>query len=506
MEQAKQQVETIDKVGIPPLRELPLPVELERHTPEELQHMEKKLVRHLDFHLMPAVVLLFLMNILDRNNIANAKISGLPESLGISNTEYNTCLMIFYVGYVLTQVPSNILILKVKPSLYIGGVTAAWGIVSLCQAFTTNFAGLFMCRFILGLVEGPFLPGVFLLLSCWYKRSELPPRIAILYGANMLASAFGGLIAAGIISRMQNKLGRPAWQWLFIIEGSMTVAIALFVIPFIPDFPGTTKRWWLSREQQLLTDWRLQNENAGIEDKDPKSLTWGVKQAIRAPKLYMFIILQMSLITAQSFNNFFPSIVGTLGYNETITLLLTAPPYFAAFICSLCISFHAAHKQERGLHIAIPLTFSLLGNLLAMFIPTTGGRYFSMFLMTAGSYSPYNLCVSWLSSTLPRPRAKRAAALAIMNLMGAGVAHFYTSYMFPDSQKPRYYAGGGIMSGACALCAIMALVIKWYLKRENKRMDEEELEGRNEEEAVGAGTGVSRRLGEEQVISFRYVH
>ncbi|KAL4739948.1 major facilitator superfamily domain-containing protein [Aspergillus similis] len=504
MDQAKQQVETIDKVGVPPLQELPLPVELEEHTPAHLARLERSLVRQLDFHLMPAVVILFLMNILDRNNIANAKISGLPTSLGITNTQYNTCLMIFYVGYVLTQVPSNILILKVKPSLYIGFVTAGWGIVSMCQAFTTNFAGLFMCRFILGLIEGPFLPGVFLLLSCWYKRSELPPRIAILYGANMLASAFGGLIAAGIISRMENKQHRPAWQWLFIIEGAMTIAIAILVIPLIPDFPLTTKRWWLSREQQLLADWRLQNENAGIEDTDPKSLTWGVKQAIRDPKLYMFVVLQMSLITAQSFNNFFPSIVGTLGYNNTITLLLTAPPYFAAFICSLCISFHAAHQHERGLHIAIPLLFSLLGNLLAMFVPTTGGRYFSMFLMTAGSYSPYNLCVSWLSSSLPRPRAKRAAALAIVNLMGAGVAHFYTSYMFPDSQKPRYYAGGGIMSGACLLCAVMALTIKWYLRRENKRMDEEE--DRNGEASAGAAGTVSRRLGEEQILSFRYVH
>lgn len=273
----------------------------------------------------------------------------------------------------------------------------------------------------------------------------------------------------------------------------------------------------ISNKQQ---DWRLQNENAGIEDTDPKSLTWGVKQAMRDPKLYMFIIMQMSLITAQSFNNFFPSIVGTLGYSDTITLLLTAPPYFAAFICSLCISFHAAHTQERGLHIAIPLLFSFLGNLLvsahhhslsnaptkltgqAMFVPTTGGRYFSMFLMTAGSYSPYNLCVSWLSSSLPRPKAKRAAALAIMNLMGAGVAHFYTSYMFPDSQQPRYYAGGGIMSGACLLCAVMALVIKWHLRKENKRMDEEEDQNVS---ATATGT-VSRRLGEEQVISFRYVH
>lgn len=138
----------------------------------------------------------------------------------------------------------------------------------------------------------------------------------------------------------------------------------------------------------------------------------------------------------------------------------------------------------------------------AMFVPTTGGRYFSMFLMTAGSYSPYNLCVSWLSSSLPRPKAKRAAALAIMNLMGAGVAHFYTSYMFPDSQQPRYYAGGGIMSGACLLCVVMALVIKWHLRKENKRMDEEE----DQNVSASATGAVSRRLGDEQVISFRYVH
>lgn len=81
----------------------------------------------------------------------------------------------------------------------------------MSQAFTRNFGGLFASRFILGLVEAPFLPGVFYLMSCWYKRSELPPRIAILYGSNMLASAFGGLIAAGIVDRMEGKAGKPAW-------------------------------------------------------------------------------------------------------------------------------------------------------------------------------------------------------------------------------------------------------------------------------------------------------
>ncbi|KAJ5754580.1 hypothetical protein N7533_004123 [Penicillium manginii] len=456
--QSKPGTEAVEYVKPGLLQQLPLPAELGSLGSDEIEQLEKGLVRRLDTCLLPSVVILFLMNILDRNNIANAKIAGLPDTLGITNTQYNTCLMIFYVGYILTQLPSNLIITKVRPSIYIGTVTAAWGVVSMCQAFTRNFAGLFLSRFVLGMVEGPFLPGGIL------------PHVLL--------------------------------EWLFIIEGSMTIAIAFLVIVFIPDYPGTTKRWWMDREYQLLADWRLRNENAGLVDDDPGSLLWGVKQALLDPKLYMFIVLQMALLTAQSFNNFFPSIVGTLGYNETITLLLTAPPYAFAFVCSLTISFHAAHKQERGFHIAIPLLFAFLGNLLAMFVPSTGGRYFSMFLMTAGSYSPYNLCVSWLSSTLPRPKAKRASALAIVNLMGAGVAHFYTSYIFPDSQKPRYYAGGGVMSGACLVCALMALGIKWHLKKQNVEIERAEME----EGAVASSSAITGTARADGVVSFRYVH
>lgn len=111
-------------------------------------------------------------------------------------------------------------------------------------------------------------------------------------------------------------------------------------------------------------EWRIRKENAGIVDEDPESIWWGLKQALSDRKLYMFVILQMSLITAQSFNNFFPSIVGTLGYDSTKTLLLTSPPYFFAFFVSLAVSFHASHKQERGYHIAVPMIFALLGNIL----------------------------------------------------------------------------------------------------------------------------------------------
>ena len=126
-----------------------------------------------------------------------------------------------------------------------------------------------------------------------------------------------------------------------------------------------------------------------------------------------------------------------------------------------------------------------------------------MFLMTGGSYSPYNLSVSWVSSSLPRPRAKRAAALAIVNFMAAGVAHFYTSYMFPDSQKPRYYAGGGVMSGACLVCGGVAILMKYYLAAQNRKLEAEEARG-----VVGHGQVAGSKAGHggDAVVSFRYVH
>ncbi|KAK7934878.1 hypothetical protein PG985_000373 [Apiospora marii] len=216
----------------------------------------------------------------------------------------------------------------------------------------------------------------------------------------------------------------------------------------------------------------------------------------------------MALITTQSFNNFFPSIVGTLGYDREKTLLLTSPPYFFAFLVSLAVSFHAAHAHERGYHIAVSMFFALLGNLLAMFVPSTGGHYFSMFLMTSGSCSPYNLCMSWASASLPRPRAKRAAALAITNFMSAGVAHFYTSYMFPDSQKPRYYAGGAVMAGGCVVCAGVALGIKYHLRQQNARFESEEAAAERDGAAAAYAQiqGAKKGHGGDAVVSFRYVH
>jgi hypothetical protein len=268
---------------------------------------------------------------------------------------------------------------------------------------------------------------------------------------------------------MEGVGGFEAWRWLFIIEGSITVAVGLFAVFLFPDYPRNTR--WLKPDEQLFGEWRLANEVAGVVDEDSEGVWWGVGRALRDPKTYMFTFMQMMLTTGQSFTFFLPSIIKTLGYNNSITLLLTAPPYFFAFLGSLAVAYSSTHFNERCLHIVAPLMVSMVGNIMAMTVPGFGARYLSIFFMTFGVYAVYNVNYAWVSSSIPRPRAKRAASLAIVNLMSGGATHFYTSYLFPDADKPRYYMGGSALTVACFLCALSAAGVRFYLKRQNAKID-----------------------------------
>jgi hypothetical protein len=183
---------------------------------------------------------------------------------------------------------------------------------------------------------------------------------------------------------MEGVGGTKAWRWLFILEGLVTVVVGLIALFLFPDYPRTTR--WLSQDEKLFAEWRMANEVAGIIDEDSSGIWWGVKEALKDPLTYMFTFMQMMLTTGQSFTYFLPSIIKTLGYNNTITLLLTAPPYFVAFCGSVALAYSAARRNERTWHIVLPLMVSLLGNIMAMAVQGTGPRYLSIFFMTFGVY------------------------------------------------------------------------------------------------------------------------
>lgn len=207
---------------------------------------------------------------------------------------------------------------------------AVWAIVSAMTALATNFTGLILSRFFLGLVEAPFYPGALYILSLFYTRKEIATRMSILYTGALAATAVAGLIAIGIFE-MSGLGGISGWKWLFIIQGILTFVVAVAAAFILPDEPLKTK--WLSEAQRQLAHDRIHNDT--VEARHHTSALKGLWESVQDIRLWVFVVMQHMHIAAGAYKNFFPTVIQTLGYGRTATLALTCPPYFIAGITSI---------------------------------------------------------------------------------------------------------------------------------------------------------------------------
>ncbi|KAL6244141.1 hypothetical protein RBB50_009011 [Rhinocladiella similis] len=426
---------------------------------------EKALKRKIDIRMMPLMMLIYVLNYLDRNNIAIARLGTFEEDIGLHSNQYNTIISIFFVGYILTQIPTNMILDKVRPSLFLPLVMTAWAIVSACTGAVQSYGGMIALRFLLGFVEAPFFPGALFLFSSWYTKKELAKRISILYAAGQMSGAFGGLLGSAIMSGMDGKAGLPAWRWLFIIEGAATIPVAVITMFILPDYPADTK--WLDDEERKLAVLRIAEE-ANEEDIHKARAVEGFKLAFADPALYLLWFMQLGLNTAAAFTNFFPTIVATLGYGRTETLLLSAPPYVFAAILGISNSWHSDKTRERWLHILWPQVFASVGFIISAVTLNTAARYTATFMMMS-IYGSFGCILSWVSTTLPRPSSKRAVAYAVVNA-GSNLASIYASYFYPSSQGPKYWQANIANVAFSAMCIILATALHFYLRWRNVQL------------------------------------
>ena len=163
---------------------------------------------------------------LDRINVSNARLAGMQEDVGnMSDVEWSAGISLFYVGYIISQVPANVLIAKGKPSIIFPSIMLAWSAVTICMPALSSGWGFCLCRFLVGLAEGPFIPAVSLLTSSWYTREESPLRMGIWHAGNTISNAFSGLLAAGILTNMDGIAGLRAWQWFILLEGIVSIIV-----------------------------------------------------------------------------------------------------------------------------------------------------------------------------------------------------------------------------------------------------------------------------------------
>ena len=463
------QQNTQDASSIDHVNAIPAVPSLDPNSPEYKQ-MERRLVRKIDLRLLPIVVLLYVLNYLDRNSITTARDNGLVRDLKLKDQEYQTALSILFVGYIAFQIPSNMMMTKLgRPSLYIPTFVALWGIISGCTAATNGYHSLLAVRICLGIVEAAFFPGALALLGYFYKKEEMATRTALLFSGSIISNAFSGLISAGILSGMQGKAGLDSWRWLFIIEGAITVVVAGIAVFILPDMPGNSK--FLTPEEREMAVNRLSlDAGTSLSPVDEEGTAMqGFFMAVKDIKVWVLAFMLTAVTTGVGFNQFFPTIVGSLGYSHTVTLLLTAPIWFFSFLACLANGLHSDRTRERTLHIIIPLLFGILGFIIASTTTNLGARFFALFI-EASSYAGYTCVLGWIAPSIPTPKYKKAISLALINAFSQ-LGNIAASYIWPKKWGPKYWQSNTISATMFVACIILVLVHRTMLQAENRELD-----------------------------------
>ncbi|KAJ6191347.1 major facilitator superfamily domain-containing protein [Penicillium mononematosum] len=430
----------------------------------EIDPAEAKLVRKLDWVILPTLWLMYWFNYLDRNAITVARLDGLEDELNLSSTQYQTCVSILFVGYILGQVPSNMLMTRLRPSVFMALCMALWAVVSALTAVAQDFKGLLLTRFFLGVVEAPFYPGALYMLSMFYDRREIATRISILFTGNICGTAFAGLIAIGVF-RMSGSGGISGWRWLFIIQGAITFVLAVLSAFILPDEPLNTR--WLSEDERQLAHSRIASDTVDLQTN---TSTWtGLVESLRDPHLWVLMFLQHFHMAASNYKNFFPTIVETLGFSRDVTLALTCPPYLVAGAISIAWAASSGHFNERVWHITISKVVAVVGFVLACSTMNVGARYFAMCTFATGVYGVNSIILGWVSTTCGQTREKKATSLAIVNTF-ASTGAIYTSYLWPTWNAPRYTIPMLTSAGFSIASVILAWVLRYMLTRANKKI------------------------------------
>lgn len=364
----------------------------------EIDHVaERKLVRKLDLWIVPPVMLLYLFSFLDRVNIGNARLYGLEEDLGLEGDQFQVAVSILFVTYILSELPSNLVIKKFTPSRWLCFLTTGWGIVATLTGIVQSYGGLIACRLILGALEGGLFPGLTIYLTMFYTRREIALRVGYLFVSAAISGSVGGLLAYGI-GYMDGVAGQRGWRWIMIIEGLPTFVLGIATFWWLADDPESAR--YLTPEEKQLMVVRKQRQSGYSKSADEfskKDVILGLKDW----KTWMFCLGQFGMDTMlYSFSTFLPTIIKGLGHWSSAQVqCLTIPCYALGAITYLVAAWVSDRQQKRGIVVVIFAVVSIVGYAILLSDVGNGVKYFGCFLIAMGLYVSVGIPLSWLPAS-----------------------------------------------------------------------------------------------------------
>lgn len=424
-----------------------------------------RLLRKMDWHLLPFLALLYLLSFLDRANIGNAKLAGLEKDLKMTGKwDYNAAVSIFFPFYVAAEIPSNLAMKRFRPSIWIPFIMVVWSSMTVAMGGVKNFGGLLAVRCALGLSEGGLFPGITYYITMWYKRHECGFRMAIFFSAATAAGAFGGLLARGIME-MDGIGGLNGWAWIFILEGLLTFAFAVMAFFVMYDYPDTAK--FLNPREKKEVVRRLEDDRSVLSDE----FHWKFfKDALKDWKIWVHMVITIGIYTPlYSVSIFLPTIVAGLGYTNENAQLMSVPPYVVACVFTLTGGFLADRHQQRGIYMIGFCVISMIGFIMLMTVHSNGAKYFACILVTVGIYPNVPQGVAWNGNNIGGS-LKRGVGIA-MHVGFGNLGGAVSGFVFRKTDGPRYISGHATLLACVAMSCILSIFMTIYLRRENARRD-----------------------------------
>jgi len=378
--------------------------------------IEQQTVRKVVWRILPFLIVCYLIAIIDRGNIGMASLQ-MNEDLGLSKAVFGLASSLFFVGYFLFEVPSNLAMQKIGAKIWISRIMVSWGIISVCTAFVESANTLYVLRFLLGAAEAGFFPGVILYLTYWIP-GKYRARVIATFMVAIPAANFIGSPVSGAILSLDGWYGMRGWHWLFIMEGVPAVILGIAAFFMLNNRP--TDASWLNQEQKAWLNGTLAAENAKKKAIGHISL-W---QLLRHKHIWVMALIYAGASAAGStLSVWSPQLLKSFGLDNFTTGLVNAIPYGLASVLMIVWGRSSDRSGERRWHTALTL-FLIAGGLLSAFITNSlMGSVVILSLVLTGAYSMkgpfWALASGWMSSTTAA--AGLAAIGAMANLIGGGL-------------------------------------------------------------------------------------
>jgi MFS transporter, ACS family, tartrate transporter len=416
--------------------------------------VEKAVLGKVTRRLIPFLFLLYIFNFLDRTNVSVAALTMKPD-LGFSDRAYGFGVGIFFLGYFLFEVPSNLILQRIGARVWIARIMLTWGVISSAMLFIRSPNSFYTMRFLLGVAEAGFFPGIILYLTYWFPTAQRAKAVSRFMISIPLAGVLGGQLS-GALLKLNGVAGLKGWQWIFLAEGLPSILLAVATLLYLTDRPAQAK--WLSPAERSWLAERLQREQVHRE----RHYSFSLGQAFRNPQ----ILLLCGVYFASAFCNYgvtlwTPLILKSraVGWSDTLISRTTSIPSLIAAIAMLLIGAHSDRSGERRWHLAGAFWAGAVGLAVSAWVhsPILTLAAFSLAALgIVGALGPF-----WAMSTCVMSGTAAAGAIAYINAVGSlgGFAGPYLMGRFKGSTG-NYALGLYTLAGALLAGGLLALLVR----------------------------------------------